>query len=91
MDIKRISQMSFLTRLLLFPILGGIIFHLGGACLSGIVLMFLHYQNNFNANPDLISVYSETLVMIGQLPLFVGIIVGVIAAFTSDWPNKTSK
>jgi hypothetical protein len=81
---------NILKRILLFPILGGIIFHLVGACLSGIVLMFLHYQNNFNANPDLISAYWETLLAVGQLPLFGGIFVGVIAAFTSDWPNTTS-
>ncbi|GEM_PF-1905030 len=82
--------MAFVRRILLFPILGGIIFHLAGACLSGVLFIFLHYQNNFNANPELILSYLQALVMVSQLPMFLGVIVGVIAAFTNDWPNKAN-
>lgn len=76
--------MSFMMRILLFPILGGIIFHLAGACVSGVLFVFLHYQNNFNANPELALDHLETLVMVSQWPMFLGVILGVIAAFMDD-------
>lgn len=76
--------MAFVTRLLLFPILGGIIFHLAGACVSGVLFVFLHYQNNFNANPQLALDHLETLVSVSQWPMFLGVILGVMAAFIDD-------
>jgi hypothetical protein len=76
--------MAFWKRILVYPLLGGIAAHLLGACLAGVMLMYLHYQNNFNAHPELIQEYWRQLVMVGQFPMFGGFILGVIAAFVGD-------
>lgn len=69
---------------LLFPFIGAIAGHLIGACLAGIWMFVLHYQHNFNANPDVISQYWDQLAMIGQSAFGCGFCLGVIAVFSVD-------
>ena len=76
--------MPFWKKIVFFPIFGGFSFHLIGACLSGLFFMYLHYKNNFNDHPELILDYLQQLLMIGQLPMLVGFILGIVAAFVSD-------
>ena len=69
---------------LLFPLIGAIARHVVGACLAGIWLFVLHYQHNFNANPELILEYWDNLATMGQGAFFMGFCLGVIAVFTVD-------
>lgn len=73
--------MRFLKRLILYPLAGGLLGHLAGACVSGLMLMFFHYRENFNAHPELIQEYWTQLVMAGQLPALAGIMFGLVAVF----------
>ena len=69
---------------ILFPIFGDIILHLAGTCVSSVLFIFLHHKNNFNANPKLALDHLEALVSVSQWPMFLGVILGVMAAFIDD-------
>lgn len=72
--------MNFWYRIIAFPILGAVVFHILGACFAGIFIVFLHYRHNFNSNPEMIAEYWEKIIMIAQLPALAAFFFGIILA-----------